>query len=63
MVHVAGPLHNLWWKKEKRIQFNIICLKLYQFKKITWWCLYVMENIMEVALQLVLNFVMMEEKK
>ena len=35
MDHVAGPLHNLLAGKEGRIWYNIICLKLYQFKRIT----------------------------
>jgi hypothetical protein len=45
MDHVAGPLHILLAEKEGRIWFNIICLKLYQFEKITRWCLFVLESI------------------
>jgi hypothetical protein len=40
-----------------RIWFNIICLKLYQFERITWWCLHVLES----ALQFVLKFVMLKK--
>ena len=36
---VVGPLHILLAEKEGRIQFNIRCLKLYHFERITWWCL------------------------
>ena len=49
--HNAGPLHILLVEKEGTIWFKRICLKLYQFKKITWWCLYVLEYVMEFALQ------------
>ena len=42
-----------WWKKEGRIWYNIICLKLHQFERISWWCL----SIMEYALQSVMEFV------
>ena len=58
MDHVAGPLHILLAKKEGMIWFNLICPKLYQFKRITWWCLFVMEFVMEF----VLNFFMLEKK-
>ena len=34
--------------KEGRIWFNIICPKLYQFKRITWWCLSVLESITDL---------------
>ena len=44
-----------------RIWFNIVCLKLYQFKRITWWCLYVFEFIMEYVLEYVLQFVMLKK--
>ena len=44
MDHVAGPFHIWIAEKERRIWFNIICLKLYQFKRITWWCLFVLES-------------------
>ena len=43
MDHVAGPLHILLVEKEGRIWFNIKYLKFYQFKRITWWCLSVLE--------------------
>jgi hypothetical protein len=35
MYHVVGPLHILLAEKEGKIWFNIICLKLYQFERIT----------------------------
>ena len=63
MDHVAGPLHILLAEKEDMIWFNIICLKLYQFKRITWWCLSVLESIREYILAFVmeyaLNFVLL----
>ena len=40
--------------KEGRIWFNVICLKLYQFKRITWWCLFVLEFVLEFAPQYVM---------
>ena len=61
MDHVAGPLHILLAKKEGRISFNIICLKLYQFKRITWWYLSFLESNMRSTLQFVLKFVMLEK--
>ena len=51
MDHLAGPLHILLAEKEGRIWFKVICLKLYQFERITWWCLFIMESILEYALQ------------
>ena len=59
MDHVVGPLHVLLTGKEGRIWFNIICLKLYQFERITWWCLSVQES----ALQSILHSVMLERIK
>ena len=36
-------------EKEGRIWFNIIiCLKLYQSKRITWWCLFVLESVLKI---------------
>jgi hypothetical protein len=55
MDHVAGPLQILLGEKEGKIWFNIICLKLSQFERITWWC----SSISESTLQ----FVMLEIKK
>ena len=37
-----------------RIWFDILCLKLYQFERIIWWCLSVLEFVLESALQSVL---------
>ena len=54
--HVA-PLHTLLAKKEGRIWFNIMGLKLYQFKGIIWWCLWVLEYVMKS----VMKFVMLEK--
>ena len=45
-----GPLHILSVEKEGGIWYNIICLKLYQFERTTWWCLCVPEFVMESAL-------------
>ena len=36
-----------------------MCLKLYRFERITWWCLYVLESILESTLQSILEFVML----
>ena len=60
MDHVAGPLHILLAEKEGRIAFNIICLKLYQFERTTWWCLYVLEYVLDSAMQFVLKYVMLK---
>ena len=38
------------WQKERKKEkkkFNIICLKLYQFERVTWWCLSILESIMQ----------------
>jgi hypothetical protein len=63
----AGPLHALLADKEGRINFNIICLKLYQFKMITWWCLSlpesILESVMESTLQFVLKSILLENIK
>ena len=65
MDHVAGPLHILLAEKEGRISFDIICFKLYQFERITWWCLFVLESILEYvlesALQSILKSTMLEK--
>ena len=43
---------------------NIICLKLYQFENTTWWCLlvleYVLESILLYDMECALKFVMLE---
>ena len=53
--HVVGSLHILLaGKKRGRIWFHIICLKLYQFERTTWWCLFNLERVMEHALKYVL---------
>ena len=39
MDHVAGPLHILLAVKRGEDLVLIICLKLYQFERTTWWCL------------------------
>ena len=54
MDHVVGPLHILLAEKEGRIWFNIICLKLYQFERTTWWCLFVPKYILESTLKYVM---------
>ena len=51
MNHVAGPLHILLAEKEGRIWFSIICVKIYQFKRITWWCLSVLEFALEFVMK------------
>ena len=63
MGHVAGPLHILLVKKEMRIWFNIICLKLYQFERTTWWCLSALEYVIEISFKFFLKYVMLEKKK
>jgi hypothetical protein len=41
MDHVVGPLHILL--AEKRGGFGLVCLKLYPFERIIWWCLSILE--------------------
>jgi hypothetical protein len=50
------------WRTREKYLFNIRCLKLYQFERITWWCLFVLELVLEYALQSVLKYVMLEKK-
>jgi hypothetical protein len=57
MDHVAGPSHIMLAEKERRIWFIIIYLKLYQFERITWWCLFVLAPVMGFAMK----FVMLEK--
>jgi hypothetical protein len=47
--------------KEGRNWFNIICLKLYQFKRILRWCLSIMESILKSVLEYALKFVLLEK--
>ena len=63
MLHciLAKCKTSFYRRKRERILFNIICLKLYQLKRITWWCLSVLESVMEFALQIVLKYVMLEK--
>ena len=63
MDHVAGPLHALLVEKEGRIWFHIICLKLYQFKRFIWWCLSVLEFVLESILQYIMKPIMLENFK
>ena len=50
MDHVMGPLNILLAEKEGRFWFDMICLKLYQFKRIIWWCLFVLEFVMKYVM-------------
>ena len=65
MDHVEGPSHVLLGETEGRNWFEIICLKHYQFERITWWCFLVLESIqeyvMESTLQSFLNPIMLEK--
>ena len=63
MDHVAGPLHILLAGKEGRIWFNMICLKLYQFERTTWWCLFVLEFILESILKFILEIALISVLK
>ena len=54
MDHVAGSLHILLAEKRGEDLVSIICLKLYQFEITTWWCLSVLEFILEFALEFVM---------
>ena len=54
MDHVAGSLHILLAEKEGRVWFKKICLKCYQFERTIWWCMLVMESILEYVLESVL---------
>ena len=64
MDHVPGPLHILLAEKEGRIWFIMIFLNHYQFEKITWWCLcvldFVLESIMEYVMRFALQYVMLK---
>ena len=66
MDHVAGPLHILVVGKEGTVWLNIVCLKLYQFERITWWCLFVMEHALQSIVEFVMEFalrsVLLEKK-
>ena len=47
MDHVARSLHILLAKKKRGgFGFIIICVKLYQFKRSTWWGLCVLESVL-----------------
>ena len=50
-------------KKRGRIWFGIVCLKLYQFERITWWCLFALESILNFVVEYALHFVMVESIK
>ena len=52
MDHVAEPLHILLEEKEGMVSFNIICLKLYQFERTSWWCLFVLESVQKICLEI-----------
>ena len=56
----CGIIAYLLAGKEGKIWFNTICLKLYQFERITWWCLFALESVTEIALQFVLKSIMLE---
>jgi hypothetical protein len=58
MDHVARPLHILLVEKEGRTWFNIKCLKLFYFKRIIWWCLSVLEFVLESILEFVLEYIL-----
>ena len=60
MDHEAGALHVLLAEKETRITFNVTCLKLYQFERVSWWCLSVVEYVIEFALCFALQSVLLE---
>ena len=53
----CGPVAYFVGRKEGRIGLNIICLKLYQFDRITWWCLYVLKYV----LKSILKYAMLEK--
>jgi hypothetical protein len=61
MDHVARPLHVLLAEEEGKIWFERICLKLDQFKRITWWCLSVLEFIMKSDLESALQLIMLKK--
>ena len=50
----CGTIAYLLVKKEGTIWFTIICLKLYQFERITWLCLSILKCILESAMQSVM---------
>ena len=59
MDHIARPLHILLAEKEGRIWFDIICLKIYQFERITWWGLSILESAVECIMEYALQYVML----
>jgi hypothetical protein len=58
---VTRPLYILLAEKEGRIWLNITCLRLYQFRRITWWCLFVLESILECVPKFVLKSVLLKK--
>src|ERR1700738_3989491 len=64
MDHVVGPLHILLTEKDGRVWFNIISLKLYQFKRnylVVFVCPGIYRGVyIEFALHFVLKYVMLD---
>ena len=61
MDHVVGPLHILLAEKEGSIWVNIICLQIYQSERTTWWCLSILEYVLEFIMESILKFVMLKK--
>jgi hypothetical protein len=59
MDHVARPLHILLAKKGGG--FDIVCLKLYKFERITSWCLSILKSILKYVMEFALQYVMLEK--
>ena len=52
----CGTIAYIVGGKEGRIWFRIICLEIYQFDRTTWWCLSVLEYVLESIMGFVLKF-------
>ena len=57
----CGTIAYFVGRKEGRIWFNIIRLKLYQFERTTWWCLSILETILESILESALKYVTLKK--
>ena len=55
--------HCIFCRRKKKIWFNIICLNLYQFERITRWCLFVLKSIMEYVMEHALKIVLLKNTK
>ena len=59
----CGTIAYFVGRKRGRLWFNRICLKLYKFERTTWWCLSIVECILESSLEYVVNFALLKKVK